>query len=123
VTSDLSGTWREAATNLTKEILDKVSPYMRTMASEKEDALGPLRRVMGKVADLNEAIAWVKDVPVEERLRALGRELSKVKRELMLLGRVLMMSQDLSLATGAHELAGEEEDAIRAGQLKVTAAL
>jgi hypothetical protein len=123
VTSDPSGTWHEAATNLTKEILVKVSPYMRTMASEKEDALGPLRRVMGKVADLNEAIGRVEDAPVEERLMALGRELSQVKRELMLLGRVLMMSQDLSLATGAHKLAGEAEDAIRAGQLKVTAAL
>jgi hypothetical protein len=114
--SDLSGTWREAAMNLTKDILEKVSPYMRTVASEKEDALGPLRRAMGKVAGLNEAITRVEDAPEEEGLRALGRDLIRVKRELMSLGWVLMMSQDLSLVAGAHELAGEAEDAIRAGQ-------
>jgi hypothetical protein len=49
--------------------------------------------------------------------------LSKVKRELMSLGRVLMMSQDPSLAAGAHELAGEAEDAIWAGHQKERAAL
>jgi hypothetical protein len=97
--------------------MDKVSPYMRTVAGAKEDALGPLRRAMGKVADLNEAIARMEDAPEEEGLRALGQELSKVKRELMSLGRVLMMSQDPSLVAGAHELAREAEDANRAGQL------
>jgi hypothetical protein len=122
VTSDPLGTWRKAATNLTKDILEKVSLCMRTRASTKEDALSPLRRAVGKVVGLNEAIARMEDAPEEEGLRALGRELSKVKKELMSLGRILMMSQDPSLAAGAHELAGEAEDAIGASQQKVRAA-
>ncbi len=35
----------------------------------------------------------------------------------------LMLSQDPSIAAGAHELVGEAEEAIRAGQQKVRAAL
>jgi hypothetical protein len=100
VTSDPMGAWHEAATNLTKEIMDKVSPYMRTAANEKEGALVPLRRAMGKVVDLNEAITRAEDAPEEERLRALGREFSMVKRDLMSLGQVLMMSQDPFLVAG-----------------------
>jgi hypothetical protein len=46
-----------------------------------------------------------------------------MRRELMSLGRVLIMSQDPSLAAGAHELTREAEDAIRRGQQKVRAAL
>jgi hypothetical protein len=123
VTSDLSGKWREAAMNLTKDILEKVSPYRKTAASEKEDALGPLQKAMGKVAGLNKAIARMEDGPEKEGLRAMGWELSGAKRGLMLLGPVLMMSQDPSLAAEAHKLAGEAEDAIKAGQQKVRAAL
>jgi methionine aminopeptidase len=121
VSSDPTGAWHKAATALTKEIMDKVSPYMRTAPIEKEGGLGPLRRIMGKVADLNEAAVRAEDAPEEERLSALGRELSKVKRDVMSLGRVLMMSQDPSLAAGAHKLVGEAEDTIRAGQQKVRA--
>jgi hypothetical protein len=65
-----------------------------------------------KEANLNEAVARAQDSPEEERLRALGRELSKVKRDLMLLERVLMMSQDPSLVAGAHQLAREAKDTI-----------
>ncbi len=46
-----------------------------------------------------------------------------MRKELMSLGRVLIMSQDPSLAAEAHDLAGEAEDAVRAGQQKVKAAL
>jgi hypothetical protein len=66
VTWGPSGTWRKAATNLTKEIMDNVSPYMRTVADKKEGAHGPLRRAVGKVADLNEAIARAEDAPEED---------------------------------------------------------
>jgi cob(I)alamin adenosyltransferase len=85
---------------------------MRTAANEKEGAIGPLRIAMGKVAELNKAITMAEDKPEEARLRTLGRELSKVKGDLMLLGQALMMIQDPSLAAGAHELVGEAEDAI-----------
>jgi hypothetical protein len=123
VTSDPTEAWHEAATNLMKEIMDKVSPYMRTAANKKEGALVQLRRAMGKVVDLNEAITRAEDAPEEKRLRALGQEFSMLKRDLMSLGQVQMMSQDLFLVAGAHKLAGEAEDAIRAGQQKVRDAL
>jgi hypothetical protein len=60
VTLDPLGKWREAASSLMKDILEKVSLYGRTVADEKEDALGPLQRAMEKVASLDEAIAKVK---------------------------------------------------------------
>ncbi len=59
MTSDPSGKWRKAATSLTKDILEKVGLYGRSVADEKEDALGPLRRAMGKVASLNRAVVSV----------------------------------------------------------------
>jgi hypothetical protein len=103
--------------------MDKVGPYVRTVADEKEGGLGPLRRIMEKVADLNEAAPRAEDKPEEAGLRALGRKLSRVNGDLLSLGRALMLSQDLSLAAEAHELVGEAEEAIRAGQQKVKAAL
>jgi hypothetical protein len=78
---------------------------------------------MGTVADLNKAVARVDDKPEEARLRALSKKLSKVKGDLLPLGRALMLSQVLSLAAGAHELVGEGEEALQTGQQKVRAAL
>jgi hypothetical protein len=115
VTSDPSDKWREVAMNLPRDILQKVSGYGRDVANEKEDALGPLRRAMGKVASLSEAVSKAKNMPEEEGLHDLGQKLDVTRRELMLLGWVLIMSQDLSLAAEAHDLVGEAEDAIRAG--------
>jgi hypothetical protein len=45
------------------------------------------------------------------------------KKELMALGRDLMTSQAPALAVEAHDLAGEVEDAIRASQKVIKAAL
>ncbi len=56
VTSDPSGKWQGAALDLTRGILQEVSGYERDVASEKDDALGSLKRAMGKVASLNKAI-------------------------------------------------------------------
>jgi hypothetical protein len=78
---------------------------------------------MGTVADLNKAVARVDDKPEEARLWALSKKLSKVKGDLLSLGRALMFSQDLSLAAGAHELVGEGEEALQTGQQKGRAAL
>jgi hypothetical protein len=58
------------------------------VADEKEDALGPLRRAMGKVASLNKAVAQAKDALEEE-----SRRLGEARKELMSLGRVLIMSK------------------------------
>jgi hypothetical protein len=68
---DLLGAWYRAAMELTKEIMDKVSPYMRTVTEEKDDHLAPLRRAMEEVANLNEAVAKTEDKLDEERLRLL----------------------------------------------------
>jgi hypothetical protein len=72
-----------------------------------------LRKAMEEVADLNEAVTRAKYRPEEERLRPLGRELSRMSGDLMMsLGWALVMSQDPSLAAGAQELFGEAEEAI-----------
>ncbi len=73
VSSDPTGTWYRAAMALTKEMMDKIGPYLRTEANEKEGALGLLRRIIEKVSDLSKAAARAKDKPVEARLRALGQ--------------------------------------------------
>jgi hypothetical protein len=93
------------------------------VASEKEDNLGPVRRVMGKVASLNKAIKWAKGTTEEGELRDLGRKLGVARKELMSLGWVLIMSQDPSLVSEAHELFGEVENAIRTSLQDVKAAL
>jgi hypothetical protein len=64
----------------------------RDVGSEKEDALGPLRRATGRIAGLNEAVNLAKITPEEGRLRDLSRKLGVAKKELMALGRELMMS-------------------------------
>ncbi len=66
--------------------MERVSLYGRNVADEKEDALSPLRRAMGKVASLNEAVAQAKNAPEEESLRDLGRRLGEARRELISLG-------------------------------------
>jgi hypothetical protein len=123
VTSDPSGKWQRVALDLTRDTLQQVSGYGRDVASEKEDALVSLRRVMGKVASLNEAINKAQDVPEEGGQRDLGRKLGMAKKELMSLGRNLIMCQEPSLAAESHELVGEAVDAIRAGQREIKTAL
>jgi hypothetical protein len=78
---------------------------------------------MGRVANLIEAVNLAKDSPEEGRLRDLGRKLGVAKKELMALGRDLMMSQGPALAAEAHHLAGEAEDTIRIGQRVIRTAL
>ncbi len=73
VSSDPLGTWRKATMELMQEIMDKVSPYMRTVTEEKDDPLAPLRRAVEEVAYLSEAVAKAEDKPDEERLWSLGR--------------------------------------------------
>jgi hypothetical protein len=48
--------------------------------------------------------------------------LNVAKGSLLSLGRVLMLSQDRTLAAIAHELVAEAEEAIRVGQQRVRAA-
>jgi hypothetical protein len=120
VSSDPIGAWYRAAMELTGEIMDKVGTYMKKETEEKDNPLVPLRRAMEGIADLGEAIAKLEKEPSKDRLRLLGRGLSGAKGNLMLLGRALMLSQELTLAAGAHELAAE---VIQVGQQQVRAAL
>jgi hypothetical protein len=110
VSSDPTGAWYRAAMALMKEIMNKVDPCVRTVADEKEGALGPLRRIMEKLADLNEADAKAEDEPEEAGMKALGQKLSKVTGDLLPLGRALILSQDPSLEAGAHKLVREAEE-------------
>jgi hypothetical protein len=102
--------------------MEQLKGIGRDVGSEEEDALGPLRRALGRTANLSEAVAHVVPEP-EEGLRDLGRKLGVAKKELMALSRDLMISQPPALAVEAHELASEAEEAIRAGQKAIKAAL
>jgi hypothetical protein len=123
VSSDTTGKWKKAAEDLTDNILEELKGMGRDVGSEEEDALGPLRRAMGRIASLNEAVNLAKAAPEEGQLRDLGRKLGMAKKELMVLGRDLVMNQVPTLAAETHDLAGKAEDAIRAGQMVVKAAL
>jgi hypothetical protein len=123
VTSDTTGKWRKAATDLTKDVMEQLNGIGRDVGSEEEDARGPLRRALGRIAALSEAVAQAVPEPEEGGLSDLGRKLGVAKKELMALSRDLMISQPPALAAEAHELAGEAEEAIRAGQKAIKAAL
>jgi hypothetical protein len=105
------------------DILEQFRGYGKDVANKEEDVLGPLRRAMGRIASLNEAVNVAKAAPEEGELRDLGWKLGLAKRELMALGRDLMMSQVPTLAAKAHDLAGEAGDAIKSGQKEIKVAL
>ncbi len=75
VSLDNLGAWCKAAMEQMQEIMDKVSPCMRSESEEEDNPLAPLRRAMGEVASLSEAVTKAEDKPDEERLRFLGHEL------------------------------------------------
>ncbi len=103
--------------------MDRLKQIGRDVGSEGEDALGPLRQALGRIAGLSEAVAQGLSEPEEGGLRDLGGRLGIAKKELMALSRELMVSQPPALATEAHELAGEAKEVIRAGQKAIKAAL
>ncbi len=93
------------------------------MGTESGDALGPLRRALGKVASLGEDVSSGVLEPEEGGLCDLARRSGAVKKELMVLGRGLMVSQPPASATEVHELVSEAEEAIRSSQRTIKAAL
>ncbi len=123
VTSDATGKWKKVVADLTDGVLEELKGMDRDVGAKGEDTLGPLRRAMGGVANLIEAVNLAKDSPEEGGLRDLGRKLGVAKKELMALGRDLMTSQGPALAAEAHDLAGEAEDAIRSRQKVIRSAL
>jgi hypothetical protein len=123
VSSDVTGKWKKAALDLTKDAMERLSGIDRDVGAEGEDALGPLRRVLGKIASLSKAVTHGVSEPEEGGLRDLGRRLGASKKELMVLNRELMVSQPPALAVEAHELASEAKETIKASQKTIKAAL
>ncbi len=123
VSADPTGVWQQKVADLTKEVMEKSGRYMERGTDEDGGPLVPLRRVMGVIADLVQAITELETKPNKSNLRLLGRDLNEVKGSLMSLGRVLMLSQEAALAASTHELVADAQEAIRARQQWVRAAL
>ncbi len=111
-----TGKWRDAALGLTKDAMEYLSGFGRDVGTAEEDALGPLRRAIGKVAVLSEAMTKGVVEPNETELRDIAKKLGAVKKELMTMGRELMVNQSAAIATEAHELVSEAEEAIKVNQ-------
>jgi hypothetical protein len=90
--------------------MEYLSGMGRDVGAEDEDALGPLRRALGRVASLSEAVTTGVLEPKEGGLRDLTKRLGAIKRELMALGRGLMVSQPPASAMEVQELVSEAEE-------------
>jgi hypothetical protein len=82
-------------------VLDDSRGYAVMGTEHEEDPLVPLRRAVEGVAELIQGVEKLEAEPSEANLRDLALELAEVKGSL---GRVLMLSQDLTIAVSAHEL-------------------
>jgi hypothetical protein len=124
LSSDIVKTWEEAALDIARDALEYLNHFSEgDPASRPDDTLGPLRKAIGKVAALTEAVAKEVQEPDEERLRDFARKLGTAKKKVMDMNRSLVVGQPASLATEAHELAGEAGEAIRASREMIKAAL
>ncbi len=117
-------TWKGQAYAVVKEALEFLDHFGEGgPASKPEDSLGPLRKAIGVVTHLAEAVAKEVQDPSEERLRDFARKLGAAKKEIMTMNRSLMVGQSANLATEAHELASEAGEAIKASRETIKAAL
>jgi hypothetical protein len=107
LSSDVVVTWNQAALDLTGDALKYVGQLGVNPASGLEDALGPLRRAIGKIASPTEAVTRGVQEPDEEELRDLARKLGTARKEIMTIGRDLVVSQPATAANEAHELVSE----------------
>jgi hypothetical protein len=92
-------------------------------ASRPDDALGPLRKAIRKIASLAEPVTKGVQEPDEEELRDLARKLGAAKKEIMALNRGLVVGQPATIATEANELASEAGEAIKTSRETIKAAL
>jgi hypothetical protein len=123
ISSDVTEKWRDMALGFTKDAMEYLSGFGEGARTAEEDALGPLRRAIGKVAVLSEAATKGVVEPDEMELRNLAKKLGAIKKELMTMGRELMVNQSAAIATEDHELVSEAEEAIRVNQRTIKAAL
>jgi hypothetical protein len=68
LSSDIVETWKESALDIARDALEYLNHFGEDPASRPDDALGPLREAIGKVAALTEAVAKVVQEPEEEGL-------------------------------------------------------
>jgi hypothetical protein len=123
LSSDIVETWKQAALDLTGDVLKYVGQLGVNPASGPDDTLGPLRRAIGKIASLAEAVTRGVQEPDEDELRDLVRKLGAAKKEIMSMSRDLVVNQPATVATEAHELPSEAGEAIRASRETIKAAL
>jgi hypothetical protein len=121
---DVVEKWKQAALDLTEDVMKYVGRLGVNPASGLDDILWPLRRVIGKVAaTLSEAVTKGVQEPEEEELRDLAKKLGAAKKELMAMSRDLVVNQPAATATEAHELVSEAGEAIKANRETIKAAL
>ncbi len=120
---DVVERWKQAALDLTEDTVKYVGQLGVNPASGPEDVLRPLRRATGEIATLSEAVTMGVQEPDEEELRDLAKKLGAAKKELMVMGRDLVVNQPAATATEAHELVSEAGEAIKASRETITAAL
>jgi hypothetical protein len=120
---DIVGTWRQAALDLTEDIMKYVGRLGEGPALAANGALETLKRAIKKTAALSEAVTLAPREPEEEELRDLARRLGAAKKELMAMGKDLVVGQPADTATEAHELVSEVGEAIKASRELIKAAL
>jgi hypothetical protein len=123
LSSDVVEMWKQAALDLTGDVLKYVGQLGVDPASRPNDTLRPLTKAIGKIASLTEAVTKGVQEPDEEELRDLARKLGTAKKEIMAMSRGLVVNQPATTATEAHELASEAGEAIRASRETIKAAL
>ncbi len=120
---DVVKKWKQAALDLTEDVMKYVGQLGVNPASGPDDILGPLRRTIGGIATLSEAVTMGVQEPDEEELHDLAKKLGAAKKELMAMGRNLVVNQPAATATEAHELVSEAREAIKASRETIKAAL
>jgi hypothetical protein len=123
LSSDVVETWKQATLDLTGDVLKYVGQLGVNPASGLDDTLGPLRKAIGKIASLAEAVTKGVQEPDEVELRDLARKLGTAKKEIMAMSRGLVVDQPATTATEAHELASEAGEPIRASRETIKASL
>jgi hypothetical protein len=94
-----------------------------TTSAGEVDRLAPLRSVIEQATYTMEAAAKEMQDPDETILRGFGKQLGNSKKEIMAIGKDLMINQPTGVAMEASRFAGEACDAIKASREAIRAAL
>ncbi len=94
-----------------------------TTSTGEADRLAPLRSVIEQATYTMEAAAQEVQDPDETILRGFGKQLENSKKEIMAIGKDLVINQPTGVAMEASWLAGQACDAIKASREAIRAAL